>query len=51
MRGQVGRGAGNGRISDCSDQKRWILSGLRRKNMMGAIIPELMHRIPSELRS
>ena len=27
------------------------LRGLRRKNMMGAIIPALMHRIPSELRS
>ena len=27
------------------------LRGLRRKNMMGAVIPALMHRIPSELRS
>ena len=24
MRGQVGRGAWNGRESDCSNQKRWI---------------------------
>ena len=24
VRGQVGRGAWNGRYSDCSDQKRWI---------------------------
>ena len=27
------------------------LRELRRKNMTGAIIPALMHRIPSELRS
>ena len=31
--------------------KRVDLRGLRHRNMMGAIIPALMHRIPSELRN
>ena len=44
----MGHGTGDNRIVAI---KTVDLRGLRRKNMMGAIIPALKHRIPLELRS
>ena len=48
-------------VKGCRDGSGWVgmgragggdaLRGERRDNTMGAIIPALMHRIPSELRS